>query len=129
MAHAAAILIGADIQTLVQAGFDASVSPLRRLPLRRVQAFGFATGEQILEVGFVSQALTENNRALRRGWKAGLFRADRRGAERADFSPASIFLGSGVRPVGRHRLWRGKKAAPLSAAAGPRSGATSSDWL
>ena len=42
MPHTAAILIGADIQPLVQSRFDASVSALRRQPLRGAQMFGFA---------------------------------------------------------------------------------------
>jgi hypothetical protein len=57
MAHAAAILIGADIQSLVQSAFDAPVSALKHLPLRGRQVRRLTTGQQILEVGFLAQAL------------------------------------------------------------------------
>jgi len=129
MAHAAAILSGADIQPLVQSGFDAPVSALRRQPLRGAQAFRGAAGQQILEVGLVAQALPENDRALRGGGKAGLLGADGRGAEGADFSPAPVFLRPGLRPVGRQGLGRGKKTAPGWAAAGPGFDAIPSGWL
>ena len=50
MAHAAAILIGADIQTLAQAGFDTPVIALQLFPLLGVQAGRLAAAQQILVV-------------------------------------------------------------------------------
>ena len=129
VAHSASILVGTHIQSLVQSAFDAPVSSLCQLPLSRVQSFRFPTGEQILQVTLVSQSSSEDNHALCCGWEAGLLRVDGGGAEGADSSPASIFLRSGVRPLWRQRLWRGKKAAPLWAAVVSKFCATFSDWL
>src|SRR2546425_1050970 len=129
MPHAAAILIGADIQPLMQSGFDAPVSALSRQPLSGTQPLRFAAAQQILDVGFVAQALAQDDRALSCGWKAGLLRADGRGAEGANFSPTPILLRPGLRPMGPQGNWRGKKAAPLRAAVWPRFGAVLSGWL
>ena len=74
MAHPAAVLIGADIQPLVQSGFDAPVSALRRQPLGGAQKIGWAAGEQKLNIGLLAQALPENDGALRGAGKAGLLR-------------------------------------------------------
>jgi hypothetical protein len=74
---------------------------LSRQPLRNAQSLRRAAAQQILEVGFVAQALPQEDRALSGGGKAGLLRADGRGAEDADFKPPPILLRSGVRPMGR----------------------------
>ena len=129
MAHAAAILMGADIQTLVQAGFDTPVIALQLFPLLGAQAGRFAAAQEILVVRCFAQALAQNDRTLRGGGKAGLLRADGRYAEGADFRAAPVLFRPGMRPVRRQRLGREKKAAPVGAAAGPRFGAIPSDWL
>ena len=57
MPHAAAILLGADIQPQVQSGFDAPISALMGQPLRGAQPFGFAAAQQILNIGLLAQPL------------------------------------------------------------------------
>ena len=76
MAHAAAILTGADIQTLVPAGFDTPVIALPLLPLLDAQAGRFAAAQEILGVRCFAQALPQDDRTLRGCGKAGLLRAD-----------------------------------------------------
>ena len=129
MAHAAAILIGADIQTLMQAGFNTPVIALQLLPLLGGQAGRFAAGQQILVVRRFAQALPQDDRALRGGGKAGLLRADGFRAKGADFGAVPVLFRPGVRPVRRQWLGRKKKAALVRAAVGPRFGAVPSGWL
>lgn len=128
MAHPAAILVGTHVQTLVQSRFDAPITALRGQPLVRRPAFRLAAGQQILGLGPFAQALPQNDRALRGGRKAGLLRVNESRAQAADFCAAPILLFSRVGPLRRQRLWRGKKAAPVWAAAGPRSGAVPFGW-
>jgi len=129
MAHSAAILVGAHVQTLVQSGFDAPIFALLFQPLAGGQELRRAAGQQILGVGLVAQALAQKNRALGRSRKAGLLRVNEGRAQAADFLAAPILLLARARPLRRQRLWRGKKAAPVWAAAGPGSGAVLFGWL
>ena len=103
LADAAAILVGADVQTLVQSGFDAPIIALPRQPLAGGQAFGLAAGQQILRVGLIAQALSQNDGALGRARKTGLFRVNGCGAKRADFVATPIGLRPRVRPI----RWQG----------------------
>lgn len=128
MAHPAAILVGADVQTLVQSGFDAPIIALLLQPLAGGQVFGRAAGQQILRVGFVAQALAQNDRALGRCGEGGLLRVNGCRAESADFLAAPILLLPGVRPLRGQRLRRGEKAAPVWAAVEPGSGAVLFGW-
>ena len=72
MVHPAAVFIGADIQTLMQPDFQSPVDALSFLPFLSRQPFGVTTGQQVLEVGLVSQALTQEHRALSGKGKASL---------------------------------------------------------
>jgi hypothetical protein len=128
LAHPAAILVGAHVQALVQSGFDAPIITLPLQPLAGGQVFRRAAGQQILGVGLVAQALSQNDRTLGRSWKTGLLRVNDCRAQRADFLAAPILLRPRVRPLRRQRLWRGKKAAPVWAAVGPGSGAVLFGW-
>jgi hypothetical protein len=128
MAHTAAILVGAHVQTLVQSGFDAPITTLHIQPLASVQAFGLAAGQQVLRFGLLAQALSENDRALGRPWKTGVFRVNGCRAQSANFFAAPILLPPRVRPTRRQRLWRGKKASPVQAAVGQGSGAVPFGW-
>jgi len=128
MAHPAAILVGAHVQTLVQSSFDAPISALLVQPLAGGQVFRRAACQQILGVGLVAQSLSQNDRALSRSRKACLLRVNECRAKAADFFAASILLLPRARPLRRQRLWRGKKAAPLWAAVGPGSGAVLFGW-
>ena len=129
IANAAAIFIGAGIQSLVQSAFNAPIVALIFLPLGGAQAAGFAAAQQVLDVGFFSQAFSQDDRALCGGWKAGLLGADGDGAKGPGFNaPAILFPGS-MRPVGWQGVWRGKKAARHQAASWPGSFAVASDWL
>ena len=129
MAYAAAILSGADIQTLVQAGFDTPVIALQLLPLLGGQAGRLAAAQQILVVRRFTQALPQDDRTLGGGGKAGLLRADGHRTKGADFRAVPVLFRPGVRPVRRQRLGRKKKAVPVGAAVGPRFGAVPSGWL
>ena len=128
MTHAAAIFISTDIQALVQAGFHAPITALGLQPLLGPERLGRAAGQQVLQIGFVAQALAQQGGALLGGRKAGLLGVDGLSAERAGFPPAPVLF-LGARPVGRQRHRRGKKAARLRAVFGSRFAATVFDWL
>jgi len=129
MAHAAAILIGADIQTLVQARFDSPVIALQLFALLGGQAGRLTAAQQILVVGGFTQALRQDDRTLLGGGKAGLIRADGHRTKGADFRVAAVLFWPGVRPVRRQRLRRGKEVAPVEAAVAPRFGPVLPSWL
>jgi hypothetical protein len=128
MAHPAALLVSAHVQTLGQSGCDAPIIRLPIQPLAGGQTFRLAAGQQILGVGLVAQALAQNDRALSRSRKAGLLRVNDCRAKAADFLAAPILLLPRVRPLRGQRLRRGEKAAPVWAAVGPGSGAVLFGW-
>ena len=128
MADSDAILVGADVQTLMQSRFDAPIIALPRQPLVGGQALGLAAAQQVLRIRMLAQALSQNEGALGRSRKTGLFRVNDRGAKSADFCAAPIGLWPRMRPIGRQGCRRGKKAAPVGAAVGRGSGAVLSGW-
>lgn len=93
MAHTAAILVGTNIQTLVQSSFDAPIITLRVQPLAGRQSLRPATRQQILGLGLVAQTLTQNDRALGRSGKARLLWGNEDRAEGTVFFAALFCRG------------------------------------